>query len=70
VLEVTFDSRYALLIGVTGTLIASTVVSYYDNVIGSPHLPLIAAFSAFPGTLDGGLGGCGLATISGCFRVA
>jgi hypothetical protein len=69
-LEVVFGGRYTLLIGVTGSLVATTVVGYCGDVMGSLLLPLLAALSAFPGALDGILGGCGSATISGHFRIA
>jgi hypothetical protein len=69
-LEVSFDSRYELLIGVVSFLIVVAVASHYGNVMGSTLLPLLAALSAFPGTFDGGLGGCGPATIGGCSRIS
>jgi hypothetical protein len=69
-LEVTLGSRYALLIGVVGCLVAATIASYYGDVMGSPLLPLLAALSSIPGAFDGGLGGCGSATFSGRFCIA
>jgi hypothetical protein len=68
VLVVAFGSHYALLVGVDGSLIVAP--GYYGDKMGSPLLPLLATLSAFPGTLDGGLGGCSSATISGCCCVA
>jgi hypothetical protein len=69
-LEVMFSSRYTLLNGVVGSLVATAIASYYGNVMGSPLLSLLAAFSAVPSTLDSGLGGCSSATINSRFSVA
>jgi hypothetical protein len=70
VLEVMFGGRYTLLILVTDSLVVTTVVGYCGDVMGSLLLPLVAALSAFPGALDGILGGCSSATISVHFRIA
>jgi hypothetical protein len=67
--EVMFGVHYAILAGVTGFLIAAAIVSYYDDMMGSPRVPFLAALGAFLGTLNGGLGWCGSATISGRVRV-
>jgi hypothetical protein len=69
-LEVMFDSRHTVLIGVTGSLVATAVVSYHGEAMGLPHLSLLATLSTFPSALDGGLGGCDSTTISDRFRVA
>jgi hypothetical protein len=69
-LEVAFNSHYALLIGVAGSLIAAAIAGYYGHAIGSPLVPLLATLSAFPGALDSGLGGCGSATISSRYYAA
>jgi hypothetical protein len=39
-------------------------------MVGSPLLPFLAALSAFPSALNGGLGWYGLTTAGGHFRVA
>jgi hypothetical protein len=70
VLEVVFGSRYARLVGVGGSLVAATFAGYYGDEMGLPLLPLLATLTAFIGALDGGLGRCGSATISGHYRVA
>jgi hypothetical protein len=67
-LEVMFSSRYTLLNGVVGFLVATA--GYYGDVMGSPLLSLLATLSAVPSTLDSGLGGCSSATISSRFSVA
>jgi hypothetical protein len=69
-LEVAFGSRYALLAGVIGFLIATTITGYNGDAMGSPLLPLLTVLSAFLGTFDGGLGRHGPATISDRSRVA
>jgi hypothetical protein len=69
-IEVMFGSRYTLLNRVVGSLVATAIAGYYGDVMGSPLLPLLAALSAIPSTLDSGLGGCSSATISSCFSVA
>jgi hypothetical protein len=56
-LETAFGSYYELLTGVTGFLIAITVIGHYGNATGSALLSLLATLSAFPGAFDGGLGG-------------
>jgi hypothetical protein len=67
--EVAFYSRYTLLTEIASFLVAAAVAGLYGNATGSLLLPFLAARSAFPGTLNGGLGGCGSAIISGCFHV-
>jgi hypothetical protein len=47
-----FSSRYKAL----------AVDGHYGNAMGSALLPL-ASLSALPDTFDGGLGGCGSATV-------
>jgi hypothetical protein len=69
VLEAAFGSLYALLVEVTGFLIADTVAGYYGDVMGSSLLPLLPALSTFLGTHGGALGGYSLATVSGRFCV-
>jgi hypothetical protein len=39
-LEVAFGSRYALVVGVSGFLVAALIASYYGGVMGSLLLPL------------------------------
>jgi hypothetical protein len=46
VLDVAFGSCYALLAGVAGSLVVVAVVGYYNDVIGSLLLPLLATLSA------------------------
>jgi hypothetical protein len=63
-LEVVYGSCHVLLTGVTGFHIAVAIACHYCNVMGSALLSLLAALSAFPGTFDGGLGGCGMLVYS------
>jgi hypothetical protein len=69
-LKVMLGSRCALLAAVADFLIAIDIAGYYNDVIGSLLLPLLAALSAFPGAYDSGLSGYGPATVGGHSRVA
>jgi hypothetical protein len=62
-LEITLGSRYALLTRVAGFFISAATIGCYDDATGLRLLALLAALNTFSGTLDGGLGGCGPATI-------
>jgi hypothetical protein len=68
-LVVTFGSCYELLTRVVSSLVIVAIAGHHGNATGSALLPLLTTLSAFPGTFDGGLGGCGLATIGGRSRV-
>jgi hypothetical protein len=68
-LEVMFSSRYAHLARDIGFLVTVTIACYYGDTSDLPILPFPTAVVAFPGTHNGGLGGCGSATISGRFCI-
>jgi hypothetical protein len=70
--EVMFGRRYTLLAEVANSLVIAviaTIADYYGDVMGSPLLPFLATLSAFPSTLNGGLGWYGSATAGSRFRV-
>jgi hypothetical protein len=69
-LEVTFSCHDTLLARVAGFLIAATVISYNGDAMGSSLLPFLTTLGALAGTLNGGLGWFGSATISGRVCVA
>jgi hypothetical protein len=64
--EVTFSGRYAVLTRVAGFLVIAAIAGYYGDTTGLALLPFLATLSA----LNGGLGWCSSATISGRVHIA
>jgi hypothetical protein len=55
---------------VVSDVVMSSSTDFYGDATGAPLLPLFAALGAFPGTLDGSVGGLNPTTFSGHSPVA
>jgi hypothetical protein len=66
-LEIMFDGRDILLTGVVSFLIVAIIVCRNSVAL---VLPLPTALSAFPSTLDGGLGSCFSTAAGSCYHIA